>query len=88
MYITLIYIYICHSENKWHIALFNLKCYIFRYLAVSGRSYGAPISGHIEVVGDYSVNAHTQWMAMEGLFIHPNDFSAQHHRYDRLHEEL
>jgi len=73
------------SENKMHIALFNFKYYIFRYLAVSGRGYGAPISGHIEVVGEYSAtNPHTQWMTMEGLFIHPNDFNAQHHRHLEL----
>ncbi|XP_011252672.1 stromal cell-derived factor 2 [Camponotus floridanus] len=55
------------------------------YLAVSGRGYGAPISGHIEVVGEYSANnPHTQWMTMEGLFIHPNDFNAQHHRHSEL----
>ncbi|XP_012229878.1 stromal cell-derived factor 2 isoform X2 [Linepithema humile] len=48
------------------------------FLAVSGRAYGNPISGQIEVVGDYSANSpHTQWTTMEGLFIHPNDFKDQ-----------
>ncbi|XP_012229877.1 stromal cell-derived factor 2 isoform X1 [Linepithema humile] len=55
------------------------------FLAVSGRAYGNPISGQIEVVGDYSANSpHTQWTTMEGLFIHPNDFKAQHHHHTEL----
>ncbi|CAL1676023.1 unnamed protein product [Lasius platythorax] len=55
------------------------------YLAVSGRAYSAPISGQIEVIGDYSPNnPHTQWTTMEGLFIHPNDFKAQHYRHTEL----
>lgn len=57
----------------------------FRYLAVTGRTYGTPISGQSEVVGEYSANGpHTQWSVMEGLFIHPNDFKAQHHRHSEL----
>lgn len=55
------------------------------YLTVSGRAYGSPISGQIEVVADYSPNSpHTQWTTMEGLFIHPNDFTAQHHHHTEL----
>lgn len=55
------------------------------YLAVSGRAYSAPINGQLEVMSEYSPNsAHTQWTTMEGLFIHPNDFKAQHHRHMEL----
>ncbi|CAK9802336.1 Stromal cell-derived factor 2 [Anthophora quadrimaculata] len=55
------------------------------YLAVSGRVYGNPITGHIEVVGEYFSNApHVKWITTEGVFIHPNDFKAQHH----IHTEL
>jgi len=58
---------------------------VSRYLAVTGRTYGNPISGQIEVVGEYSPNSpHTQWTTMEGLFIHPNDFKAQHHHHTEL----
>ncbi|XP_018397224.1 PREDICTED: stromal cell-derived factor 2-like isoform X1 [Cyphomyrmex costatus] len=56
-----------------------------KYLAVSGRTYGTPISGQTEVVGEYSSNSpHTQWSVMEGLFIHPNDFKAQHYPHTEL----
>ncbi|XP_029175286.1 stromal cell-derived factor 2 [Nylanderia fulva] len=55
------------------------------YLAVSGRAYSSPINGQLEVMSEYSPNsAHIQWMTMEGLFIHPNDFKAQHHRHTEL----
>ncbi|XP_029672029.1 stromal cell-derived factor 2 isoform X1 [Formica exsecta] len=55
------------------------------YLAVSGRTYGAPISGQMEVICEYSSNnPHTQWTTVEGMFVHPNDFNAQHHRHTEL----
>ncbi|XP_015600798.1 stromal cell-derived factor 2 [Cephus cinctus] len=55
------------------------------YLAVSGRTYSTPISGQIEVVGDYSVSgSHVQWQSVEGLFIHPSDFKSQHHEHTEL----
>ncbi|KAJ8683913.1 hypothetical protein QAD02_019705 [Eretmocerus hayati] len=54
------------------------------YLAVTRRTYGSPIVGHNEVVGEYSSNSYSQWQAMEGLFIHPNDFKSSH----TVHTEL
>ncbi|XP_032689369.1 stromal cell-derived factor 2-like isoform X1 [Odontomachus brunneus] len=55
------------------------------YLSVSGRVYGSPISGQMEIVGEYSPNSpHTQWKAMEGMFIHPTDFKAQHYHHTEL----
>ncbi|OAD60620.1 Stromal cell-derived factor 2-like protein 1 [Eufriesea mexicana] len=55
------------------------------YLAVSGITYNNPISGQIEVVGDYYSNSpHVQWITTEGIFIHPNDFEAQHHAHTEL----
>lgn len=56
-----------------------------RFLAVSGRVYDHPITGQSEVVGDYSSDSpQVQWITTEGVFIHPNDFKAQHH----IHTEL
>ncbi|OXU28103.1 hypothetical protein TSAR_015371 [Trichomalopsis sarcophagae] len=54
------------------------------YLAVTGRTYGSPIVGQNEVVGEYSSNSYSQWQAMEGLFIHPNDFKTLHHEHTEL----
>ncbi|XP_014474558.1 PREDICTED: stromal cell-derived factor 2 [Dinoponera quadriceps] len=55
------------------------------FLSVSGRVYGSPISGQMEIVGEYSSNSpHTMWKAMEGMFIHPSDFKAQHHHHTEL----
>ncbi|XP_034183478.1 stromal cell-derived factor 2 [Osmia lignaria lignaria] len=55
------------------------------YLAVSGRVYGNPISGQTEVVGEYSPSSpHVEWITAEGVFIHPNDFKAQHHAHTEL----
>ncbi|XP_058793646.1 stromal cell-derived factor 2-like protein 1 [Phymastichus coffea] len=54
------------------------------YLTVTGRKYGSPIVGQHEVVGEYSSNSYSQWQAMEGLFIHPNDFKKQHYEHTEL----
>ncbi|XP_066603071.1 stromal cell-derived factor 2 [Prorops nasuta] len=55
------------------------------YLAVSGKTYGSPIYGQVEVVGEYSPSSpHIQWQSMEGLFIHPNDLKAQHYEHTEL----
>ncbi|XP_011505272.1 PREDICTED: stromal cell-derived factor 2 [Ceratosolen solmsi marchali] len=54
------------------------------YLAVTGRTYGSPISGQNEVVGEYSTNSYSKWQVMEGLFIHPNDFISQHNKHIEL----
>ncbi|XP_054014346.1 stromal cell-derived factor 2 [Hylaeus anthracinus] len=55
------------------------------YLAVSGRVYGSPINGQSEVVGEYSLSSpHVEWVTAEGVFIHPNDFKAQHNAHTEL----
>ncbi|KAL0108617.1 hypothetical protein PUN28_015230 [Cardiocondyla obscurior] len=56
-----------------------------RYLAVTSRTYGTPINGQYEIVGEYSLSSsNIQWSVMEGLFIHPNDLKAQHYRHTEL----
>ncbi|XP_034937444.1 stromal cell-derived factor 2 [Chelonus insularis] len=54
------------------------------YLSVSGRTYGSPIAGQAEVVGEHSSSGHTQWQAMEGLFINPSDFKNHHIHHTEL----
>ena len=55
------------------------------YLAVSGRVYSNLITGQTEVVGEYSsTSSHVEWVTTEGVFIHPNDFKAQHHAHTEL----
>ncbi|XP_014213484.1 stromal cell-derived factor 2 [Copidosoma floridanum] len=39
------------------------------YLGVTERTYGSPINGQSEVVGDYSTDSNVWWQAMEGVFI-------------------
>lgn len=57
----------------------------YRYLAVSGRVYGNPINGQSEIVGEYSLSSpHVDWVTAEGIFIHPNDFKAQHQAHTEL----
>ncbi|EFN88606.1 Stromal cell-derived factor 2 [Harpegnathos saltator] len=74
------------SNNFWErddaIMLKHIETNI--YLSISGRVYGSPISGQMEIVGEYSSSPHTQWKAMEGMFIHPTDFKAQHHHHTEL----
>ncbi|XP_046606702.1 stromal cell-derived factor 2 [Neodiprion virginianus] len=49
------------------------------YLSSSERTYGNPITGQVEVVGMYTpMGDNSNWKSMEGLFIHPSDFKAQH----------
>ncbi|XP_058823023.1 stromal cell-derived factor 2 [Topomyia yanbarensis] len=43
------------------------------YLSVSGRTFGRPINGQMEVVGLASPHGGTDWTAAEGLFIHPTE---------------
>ncbi|XP_046392508.1 stromal cell-derived factor 2 [Ischnura elegans] len=55
------------------------------YLTVSGRSYGRPINGQVEVVGISSPTTNSRWQTMEGLFIHPTDFNPKHgHEHTEL----
>ena len=57
-----------------------------RFLSISGRTYGQPIQGQYEVVGEYSASSNTEWKVMEGIFVHPsNDFvKTQHHQHTEL----
>ncbi|XP_012284837.1 stromal cell-derived factor 2 [Orussus abietinus] len=54
------------------------------FLSVTGLTYGSPIVGQTEIVADHTTNGHSMWQAMEGLFIHPSDFKAQHFEHTEL----
>lgn len=43
------------------------------YLSVSGRTFGRPINGQMEVIGSNDGFQATEWKAMEGLFIHARE---------------
>lgn len=44
-----------------------------KFLGMSGRSFGRPISGQMEVVGLNSGTTGSEWQSAEGIFIHPSD---------------
>uniref|UniRef100_A0A182T8L8 MIR domain-containing protein n=1 Tax=Anopheles maculatus TaxID=74869 RepID=A0A182T8L8_9DIPT len=54
------------------------------YLGVSGRTFGRPINGQMEVVGLPNPYSGTEWIAAEGLFIHPTEKDSG----SRVHTEL
>ncbi|XP_037080260.1 stromal cell-derived factor 2-like [Pollicipes pollicipes] len=54
------------------------------YLAMSGHSFGRPISGQMEVVGITSPDTTAKWKVQEGVYIKP---ASDHHHNDG-HDEL
>lgn len=44
-----------------------------KFLGASGRSFGRPISGQMEIVGLNSGSTGSEWQSVEGIFIHPNE---------------
>ncbi|RWS30213.1 stromal cell-derived factor 2-like protein [Leptotrombidium deliense] len=51
------------------------------WLSTSGRSYGRPISGQLEVVGVSRPDSSSYWQTAEGIYIKPMD-------KDIIHDEL
>lgn len=54
-----------------------------KFLGMSGRSFGRPISGQMEVCGLTSGNTGSEWQTAEGIFVHPNEILKQ-----SIHTEL
>lgn len=56
------------------------------YLSTSGKTFGRPINGQMEVVGVRSSTGSVHWQTMEGIFVHAPDIAAReaHH----IHTEL
>ncbi|KAF7991344.1 hypothetical protein HCN44_002906 [Aphidius gifuensis] len=73
---------ICQNDNEyWErqdtVELYHIDTNV--YLSTSGRTYGSPINGQVEIVGSYSKDSQAQWKVMEGVFIHPTDFKSSFH---------
>lgn len=56
------------------------------YLATSGRTFGRPINGQMEVMGVHSSTASVHWQAMEGVYLHAPDVAEKH--MHSVHSEL
>lgn len=73
------------SEESWHrdskVQLRHIDTR--KFLAMSGRSFGRPISGQMEVCGVTNGNTGSEWQAAEGIFIHQNEALKQN-----IHTEL
>jgi len=56
------------------------------FLGVSGRTFGRPINGQMEVIGVSMPDSTTKWKTAEGIFVHPSDFNPK--RQTNNHDEL
>lgn len=54
-----------------------------KWLGVSGRSFGRPISGQQEIVGFNGIVSGVDWKAVEGVYIHQNE-APQHISHEEL----
>lgn len=45
---------------------------MFRYLHVSGHTYGRPIQGQFEISAVSTTSRSNQWKAMEGVYVAPD----------------
>jgi dolichyl-phosphate-mannose--protein O-mannosyl transferase len=55
-----------------------------KFLGASGRSFGRPISGQMEIVGLNSGGTGSEWNTAEGIFFHPSEILKQ----ANIHTEL
>lgn len=75
---------LCNSDSWQRSSKVQLRHLDTRkFLAISGRSFGRPISGQMEVCGVSGANTGSEWQAAEGIFIHSNDFIQKN-----IHTEL
>lgn len=49
------------------------------YMAVSGRTFGRPINGQMEVIGAAGAVHASDWKSAEGLFVHPRETASSAH---------
>lgn len=54
-----------------------------KWLSVSGRTYGRPISGQMEVIGAKYQDASCYWKTSEGVYVKPDEGR----KYDEQEEE-
>lgn len=55
-----------------------------RFLTMTGRTYGRPISGQIEVVGAKYPDPSAYWKTADGVFVKPDDGSSGASMHDEL----
>lgn len=48
------------------------------YLSTTGRTFGRPINGQMEVAGVHNSYGSVHWQTMEGVFLHEPDLAAKH----------
>ncbi|GAB0092979.1 stromal cell-derived factor 2 [Sergentomyia squamirostris] len=76
---------ICSGEHWLRDASVKLKHVdTDMYLAVSGRTFGRPINGQMEVMAIHHPRAEGDWKAAEGIYIHANEVKDHSH----VHTEL
>lgn len=49
------------------------------FLAVSGRTFGRPINGQMEVIGASGASHASNWKTAEGLYVHPRESASGSH---------
>lgn len=49
------------------------------FLAVSGRTFGRPINGQMEVIGAATAGHASDWKTAEGLYVHPQEEATTGH---------
>lgn len=54
------------------------------YLSVSGRTFGRPINGQMEIIGVSNPQHACDWKAAEGLFIHQREPKEHFHSHTEL----
>uniref|UniRef100_A0A1B0D2S3 MIR domain-containing protein n=1 Tax=Phlebotomus papatasi TaxID=29031 RepID=A0A1B0D2S3_PHLPP len=54
------------------------------YLAVSGRTFGRPINGQMEVMAMSQPRREGEWKAAEGIFLHANEVKSHSHAHTEL----
>lgn len=55
-----------------------------RFLTMTGRTYGRPISGQIEVVGSKYPDPSAYWKTADGVFVKPDDGVSDSSMHDEL----
>lgn len=56
-----------------------------QYLAATGRTFGRPINGQMEIAGLHSTSGAVHWQAMEGIYLHASENIKSHYQ---PHHEL
>ncbi|XP_017779409.1 PREDICTED: stromal cell-derived factor 2 [Nicrophorus vespilloides] len=57
-----------------------------QYLATSGKTFGRPINGQMEIIGLRSSTGAVHWQSVEGVYLHASDAAEKH--FHEAHTEL